>query len=128
MKKALAIVWTLLLVACLLPPAHAVTQIVTGGGFTVECAVITPDDPNPMMESALCLEENHYEFSYAYSALLPVETGKFTEDAAMLCVRVSGFDQFSPARAPPPSPSRWSWGSRADAKPSASACRVRETA
>lgn len=94
MKKALAIVWTLLLVACLLPPAHAVTQIVTGGGFTVECAVITPDDPNPMMESALCLEENHYEFSYAYSALLPVETGKFTEDAAMLCVRVSGFDQF----------------------------------
>lgn len=95
MKKALAIVLTLLLIACLLPPAFAVTETVTGGPFTVTCSPVDPEDPDSTnMESALLLEENHYEFSYGYSALSLVEVGKFTGEAAMLRVCVSGFDRF----------------------------------
>lgn len=79
MKKALAIVLTLLLVASLLPPALAVTETVTGGPFTVTCAPVDPKNPDSTtMESALFLAEKHYEFSYEYSALSPVEVGKFT--------------------------------------------------
>ena len=95
MKKALAIVLTLLLVASLLPPALAVTETVTGGPFTVTCAPVDPKNPDSTtMESALFLAENHYEFSYEYSALSPVEVGKFTGEAVMLRVCVSGFDRF----------------------------------
>ena len=95
MKKTLAIVLALAMVLCMIPVSFAATTKIDNDSYDLAVSIIGKDG-NVQGEWTTKDDANSITFKYDYEDADDVEaviTGKFTEDAKMAMVKVTGFMQ-----------------------------------
>ena len=93
MKKTLAIVLALAMVLCMVPASFAATTTIDNDSYDLAVSVIAKDG-GIQGKWTTKDDSNSITFEYDYEDaddVEAVETGKFTEDAKMAMVKVSGF-------------------------------------